>query len=523
MIAMTKLTGGMASGHARGDFKITTVTDAKTHTGVDTDAMDILLHSTETSEVDILRSANVLSVLQASCMLQFEAVKRSCIDLIMNKWLCVDSCLQIIHTAQKLDLHDLHNKAIALALWEFSQVKKTSSFFHLSILDLEAYLQDDGLNVRHGEFEVFDAGITWVEDDVGERAQFLMRVIQCVRFDDVESHDIQTMLLYPLVTENVEVVQLLKCICDVKSTASKDCQSISDDCNLSVRFEDDSLLERSKDSAELPSTKNAMGCYERLCQCTYFSGASIEASRNLPVDGGHVACIDFCCSHSEGSQSSDQVETDVPSCQPHSESHGQHCWDTATVNAASRLLQQPPRWWPVLPCVVCHTVEEIQDASLPPGKPFVFSYDENKGDVFPVMQLAKINDGPVELSGAGAAVVERLVRSPPIKVNRVQSPAWSPDFRMWESCWMMSLVGGISWGSPVSPGLSFRESALQKHFFAPSEYGKPHGQVCRQYWRQDTGNSKKLTVPQNTSNSMLLACTAHQNPQKTIASSPSLN
>ncbi|KAJ8891038.1 hypothetical protein PR048_010547 [Dryococelus australis] len=32
----------------------------------------------------------------------------------------------------------------------------------------------------------------------------------------------------------------------------------------------------------------------------------------------------------------------------------------------------------------------------------------------------------------------------------------TPDFRMWESCRMMPLVGGFSRGSPVSPALSFR-------------------------------------------------------------------
>ncbi|KAJ8875798.1 hypothetical protein PR048_023699 [Dryococelus australis] len=38
------------------------------------------------------------------------------------------------------------------------------------------------------------------------------------------------------------------------------------------------------------------------------------------------------------------------------------------------------------------------------------------------------------------------------KANRVKSPAGSlPDFRMWESSWMMPLIGGFSRGSPVPP------------------------------------------------------------------------
>ncbi|KAJ8870419.1 hypothetical protein PR048_029441 [Dryococelus australis] len=44
----------------------------------------------------------------------------------------------------------------------------------------------------------------------------------------------------------------------------------------------------------------------------------------------------------------------------------------------------------------------------------------------------------------GPAVAERLARSQPSKANRVQSPTGSPDFRKWESCRTMSLVGGFS-------------------------------------------------------------------------------
>ncbi|KAJ8878904.1 hypothetical protein PR048_019507, partial [Dryococelus australis] len=43
--------------------------------------------------------------------------------------------------------------------------------------------------------------------------------------------------------------------------------------------------------------------------------------------------------------------------------------------------------------------------------------------------------------------------SPPTKANRVQSPAGSPDFRKWESCRMMPLVGGFSRDLPFHPPL----------------------------------------------------------------------
>ncbi|KAJ8874068.1 hypothetical protein PR048_024909 [Dryococelus australis] len=61
---------------------------------------------------------------------------------------------------------------------------------------------------------------------------------------------------------------------------------------------------------------------------------------------------------------------------------------------------------------------------------------------------------------AWAAVAERLARSPPTKVNRAQSPAGSPDFRKWDSCRTMPLVGGFSQGSPTFPALSFRRRSI---------------------------------------------------------------
>ncbi|KAJ8869716.1 hypothetical protein PR048_028711 [Dryococelus australis] len=51
---------------------------------------------------------------------------------------------------------------------------------------------------------------------------------------------------------------------------------------------------------------------------------------------------------------------------------------------------------------------------------------------------------------------------PPTKANRVQTLAGPlPDFRMWELCQTMSLIGGwFSRGSPVSPAISFRRSSI---------------------------------------------------------------
>ncbi|KAJ8890012.1 hypothetical protein PR048_009518 [Dryococelus australis] len=70
----------------------------------------------------------------------------------------------------------------------------------------------------------------------------------------------------------------------------------------------------------------------------------------------------------------------------------------------------------------------------------------------PAILMSVFHGFPKSLhADAGAVVAERLARSPPIKANRAQSPAGSPNFRMSESNRTMSLVGGFSRGSPVSP------------------------------------------------------------------------
>ncbi|KAJ8873974.1 hypothetical protein PR048_024814 [Dryococelus australis] len=61
----------------------------------------------------------------------------------------------------------------------------------------------------------------------------------------------------------------------------------------------------------------------------------------------------------------------------------------------------------------------------------------------------------------------RLARSPPTKANRAQSSAGAPDFRKWESCRTIPLVGGFSRGCPVYPP-HLHSSATQYSLQSPS-------------------------------------------------------
>ncbi|KAJ8870904.1 hypothetical protein PR048_027205 [Dryococelus australis] len=74
----------------------------------------------------------------------------------------------------------------------------------------------------------------------------------------------------------------------------------------------------------------------------------------------------------------------------------------------------------------------------------------------PDMRIAQLSDKLRHIR-------QRLECSPPIEANQVQSPAGPlPDFRKWESCQMMPLVGGFSRESPVSPAVVFRVTPLNR-------------------------------------------------------------
>ncbi|KAJ8897521.1 hypothetical protein PR048_002868 [Dryococelus australis] len=71
----------------------------------------------------------------------------------------------------------------------------------------------------------------------------------------------------------------------------------------------------------------------------------------------------------------------------------------------------------------------------------------------------------------GAEVVLWLDYLPPAWANQVGFPAESlPDFRMWESCRTMALIGGFSRGSPVFPR-PFITALIHTHRLSRPRYG----------------------------------------------------
>ncbi|KAJ8869938.1 hypothetical protein PR048_028949 [Dryococelus australis] len=69
------------------------------------------------------------------------------------------------------------------------------------------------------------------------------------------------------------------------------------------------------------------------------------------------------------------------------------------------------------------------------------------------------NNGEIRVTGGHGGRVVSLLASHQGDPGSIPDRD-TPDFRMWESCRIMQLVGGFSRGSPVSPAFSFRHCSI---------------------------------------------------------------
>ncbi|KAK7864722.1 hypothetical protein R5R35_013610 [Gryllus longicercus] len=385
---------------------------------VEPEAMRSILEYVKTNEIprDILKSNEILSLLQASSMLQFEGVQEICVNVIIQEWLSVDTCLQTMATAHVLDLISLYRKARALAFWEFSTVKTTSAFFDLSIDALENYLGDDGLNTKQGEFEVFDAGLSWLQEDPESRKQYILRILACVRFSDMSASDIRTMFLYPNVNEDQKALNTLLYVLKIKegniSCSSKKTSRNSDDSQAAE--------EQGKCAAESP-TSSESNKHEKSNKCCYCSleccgcicrglrrHSSSSAFSNIENSTNHRRNSNglgsrhknsFSKNHSLSSSKEGSCNKSSTSDQDKASTNEEEN-ETEVIHRALQLLSKPQRQLPFVACVIGHKSDSIpKDKFMPRTKSYAIYFDEKLKQPVPFIYLTKINDGPMEPTG----------------------------------------------------------------------------------------------------------------------------
>jgi hypothetical protein len=221
------------------------------------------------------------------------------------------------------------------------------------------------------------------------------------------------MLLYPVIGENTEYVQIVQCIIyikggktpeeifsiaesDVKTLTSRD--SLETDEEMLFDEEINSASEQKKaKQCSCASKKDKVQVYVKrvkvlnscCCCCT-----SVEET-TVPVKDSEVVV-----------ETSHLTDSEI-----HEEDHVR--FTAATVAVARRLLSIPSRTLPLLPCVVGHKRDWIdfqqrdsndnhegEKITAGDGKPYVIYYQEGKTQhPVPFLHLSKANEGPVEPTG----------------------------------------------------------------------------------------------------------------------------
>ncbi|XP_071537292.1 kelch-like protein 24 isoform X1 [Panulirus ornatus] len=177
--------------------------------GIDADCLLLLLQYVESGSY-VIPSDNVLALLQTAAMLQFISVQIACEQQVLASLSC-DTCLEVYFVTSTLGLSNIATAALTIAVWKFLEIVKKPQFHHLSLSEMVEYISHPALFLGpNGEWTVWEALISWIEENEAERTEHLLKLLLCLDFYSLTREDISNMLFYNIVSENNEAVQLLE-------------------------------------------------------------------------------------------------------------------------------------------------------------------------------------------------------------------------------------------------------------------------------------------------------------------------
>lgn len=130
--------------------------------GIAGETLEALIEFCYTEKIRI-DGNNVVEILEAASMLQFELVHQMCAQHLQEN-LKISNCLSVWLIAQHYDLEDLVEQALELAMWSFRKVVKEDEFFQMNSEPLVTFLSQGNINTRSEE-DIFEAMIAWIQFD----------------------------------------------------------------------------------------------------------------------------------------------------------------------------------------------------------------------------------------------------------------------------------------------------------------------------------------------------------------------
>lgn len=169
-------------------------------------------------EFHFINEQDILPVLQAACMLQFENIKHNCLEQI-NEILKVDNCIKIWVVTDELSLKPTSLKAKLLALQEFMEIKDSESLLELNLEQILDYLGNIYLKTD-SEFTVFQIIMKWWYENseyfVENSFEILLKLLSCVDFNSLEENKINEIMIYPDINHNKVIMDILEAIKKLK-------------------------------------------------------------------------------------------------------------------------------------------------------------------------------------------------------------------------------------------------------------------------------------------------------------------
>lgn len=197
---------------------------------IDADCLQMLLQYVETGTF-VVSPDSILALLQTAAMLQFGRVQKECEQQVLASLSC-DACLEVYLVTTTLGLQNIATAALTMAVWNFPEICKKPQFHQLAINELIDYISNPALYPGpEGEWAVWEAVVSWIEDNEVEKSPFLMQLLLCLDFQALTVQDISNMLFYPCVSENIEAVQLLEGLQTLKKERGTEISYFSSETN----------------------------------------------------------------------------------------------------------------------------------------------------------------------------------------------------------------------------------------------------------------------------------------------------
>lgn len=143
------------------------------------DVMEELLNFIYTGGIKIT-PFNVKDLVSAANYLLMSSLKDACVAF-MKSMLNPSNCLGIKTTANMYDCEELTRTANHYCYENFVAVSQTDEFKRLTAEHLEKFISSDKTRVEREE-QMFEALLTWVKHDVGQRRNKFAELCQHIRF-----------------------------------------------------------------------------------------------------------------------------------------------------------------------------------------------------------------------------------------------------------------------------------------------------------------------------------------------------